>query len=163
MSTDPFSSASAAILLALRAFDGFTALVQPGNLIDMSAASFERFKAQLQASDTPEVIVLQEAFTLQPFGVNSRVASLSQSFQLVVSQDSLKVTPVNALKYAVMVALLQAGPDLGLSGLVRSWHITQGKDDAFPATQWRRGAQRWVSFLTITIAMDLDRASLIGL
>jgi len=162
MTTDPFTAASNAILKALQSCSVFAAIVPPGNLIDMTAASFERFKGQLQASDTPEVVLLQEAFELQPFGGNSRVASLSQSYQLVATHESLRVTPVNALKYAAMAALLRAGPDLGLSGLVRSWEIHQGRDDAFGPPQWRRATQRWVSVMSIVVHMELDRSVLLS-
>jgi hypothetical protein len=74
MTTDPFTSASAAILAALQSFPAFTAIVRAGNLIDPSADSFEQFKGQISSGDTPEVALLPDAFTLQPFGANSMVA-----------------------------------------------------------------------------------------
>jgi hypothetical protein len=69
---------------------------------------------------------------------------------------------VNALKFAAMSALLRAGPDLGLSGLVRTWEITQGKDDPFGQPVWRRSTQRWVSVMSIVVYMQLDRSGLIS-
>jgi hypothetical protein len=162
MPTDPFTSASTAILNALKSSSAFTTIVRAGNLIDLTSDSFEQFKGQLQFGDTPEVALLPQTFELQPFGSNSQVASLSQAYQLVATHDSLQVKPVNALKFAAMVALLQAGPDLGLSGLVRSWEITKGADDAFGHPQWRRSSQRWVSVMSIVVYMELDRSSLIS-
>jgi hypothetical protein len=159
---DPFTSASAAIISAFQSSASFGAIVQPGNLIDMTVANFEKFKGQIQSGDTPEVVLMPEAFTLQPFGANSLVASLSQAYQLIATHDSLRLTSVNALKFAAMSALLAAGPDLGLGGLVRSWEIKQGKDDPFGQTQWRRATQRWVSIMSIWVYMDLNRSTLLS-
>jgi hypothetical protein len=158
---DPFTQASSAIVAALQSCSAFTDLVRPGNLIDVTSEAFENFKSQLQFGDTPEVVLLPEAFTLQPFGSNSRVATLSQTYQIVATHDSLRAQPVNALKYAAMTALLQAGPDLGLGGLVSSWQITQGKDDPFGHPAWRRTTQRWISVMSIIVDMQLDRSIVI--
>ncbi len=161
--TDPFTATSSAILSALTSSPAFSAIVAPGNLIDMSANAFERFKGQLQFSDTPEVVLLSDAFELQPFGTNSKIASISQTFQLISTHASLRTTPMNALKFATMTALLKAGPNLGLCGLIRSWEMRQGRDDAFGHPQWRRGTLRWVSLISITVHMHLDRSHLLAL
>jgi hypothetical protein len=161
--TDPFTSASSAILAALSASSAFSAIAKPGNLIDLSADSFERFKGQLQFGDTPEVVLLPDAFELQPFGVNSKVASLSQTFQLIATHESLRTNTLNALKFAAMTALLKAGPQLGLGGLVRSWEMRQGRDDSLGNSPWRRASQRWVSLISISVYMDLDRSLLLAM
>jgi hypothetical protein len=148
---------------ALRLSKPLGTLVRAGNIVDVSAANFEQFKSQIQTSDTPEIVLLPEAFSLQPFGTNSQVASLSQTFQLVLTQDSLRSGILNAVKFAAMLALLQAGPDLGLGGLIRSWEIRQGKDDPFGQTQWRRGTQRFVSVMSILVNMELDRSQLLSM
>jgi hypothetical protein len=158
---DPFTAASSAIVAALQSCSAFTAIVRAGNLIDVTDSAFENFKSQLQFGDTPEVVLLPEAFELQPFGANSRVASLSQTYQLVATHESLRAQPVNALKFAAMTALLQAGPDLGLGGLVRSWQISQGRDDPFGHPPWRRATQRWISVMSIVVSMELDRSVVI--
>jgi hypothetical protein len=157
---DPFTQIARAILAALQADCGWAALVKPGNVIDMTASTFERFKSQLQPGDVPEVILLQGDFNLQPFGGNSRIATLEQTYALVTTHDSLRVAPVNALKYLTLVALTKAGPSLGLQGLVRGWEITQSADDALGQKQWRRGTQRWVSVLSIRVNMYLPREML---
>jgi hypothetical protein len=154
---DPFTQTSRAILSALRADPGWAALVKPGNVIDMTAYSFERFKTQVSSADLPEAILLQGEFKLKPFGANSRVAEMNQSFGLIVTHDSLRVTPVNCLKYQTLIALAKAGPSLGLDGLVRAWEITDGSDDALGKSQWRRGTQRWVSVLTIRVELFVSR------
>ena len=154
---DPFTTTASAILAALRASAGFTAMVAPGNVIDMTADCFEQFKKQVQPADLPEVILLQGEFVLQPFGTNSRTSDLSQTWQMIVTHDSLRVKPLNALKYQTMVALLKAGSTLGLGGLVRGWEITDGRDDALGQNQWKRGTARWVSVLAITVEMYLMR------
>jgi hypothetical protein len=159
---DPFTQTSQAILGSLLADAGWASMVKPGNVIDMTADSFERFKVQLQPGDVPEVILLQGAFTLKPFGASSRMTEMEQSYQLIVTQDSLRVRPVNHLKFQTLIALAKAGPSLGLEGLIRDWGITQGEDDAEGRKQWRRGTQRWVSVLTIRVSMYVARERLVS-
>jgi hypothetical protein len=157
VNTDPFTAAAQAILCALRASSGFTSIVAAGNLIDMTAQTFEQFKSTLPSADTPEVVLLQDAFELKPFTAGSRAAEIDQTFQLVATHDSLRTGVVNALKYQTLLALARAGPSLGLEGLVRQWSLTGGHDDAFGPKQWRRGTQRWVSILAIEVSMYLPR------
>jgi hypothetical protein len=142
LNTDPFTMAAGAILSALRASSGFTSIVPAGNLIDMTADTFERFKTTLPSGDTPEVVLLQEAFRLLPFTAGSRSAQIEQTFQLITTQDSLRTGPLNSL---------------GLDGLVRQWSLSDGRDDAFGPKQWRRGTERWVSVVAIEVTMYLSR------
>jgi hypothetical protein len=162
-SPDPFTLVARAILAALQGDGGWAALVKPANVIDMTAASFERFKTRLQPADVPEVILLQEEFLLRPFGPSSRLAEMEQAFSLVVTHDSLRVCPVNVLKYQTLVALSKAGASLGLDGLVRSWEITQGNDDATSQKPWKRGTQRWLSILSIRTSLFVTREKLTSL
>jgi hypothetical protein len=157
LNTDPFTMAAGAILSALRASPGFTSIVPAGNLIDMTADTFERFKTTLPSGDTPEVVLLQEAFRLLPFTAGSRSAQIEQTFQLIATQDSLRTGPLNALKYQTLLALAGRGASLGLDGLVRQWSLSDGRDDAFGPKQWRRGTERWVSIVAIEVTMYLSR------
>jgi hypothetical protein len=157
---DPFTQTSRAILESLQADAGWASMVKPGNVVDMTADSFERFKQQLQPGDVPEVILLQGEFKLKPFGANSRMAEMEQSYQLIVTHDSLRVRPVNRLKFQTLIALAAAGPSLGFEGMIRQWEITQGEDDSIGQKQWRRGTQRWVSVLSIRVSMYLARERL---
>jgi hypothetical protein len=157
VNTDPFTASAEAILAALRGSGGFTSIVPAGNLIDMTADTFERFKTTIQSADTPEVVLLQEAFRLEPFTAGSRAAEIDQTFQLITTYDSLLAGPMNALKFQTLLALARAGPSLGLEGLVRQWSITDARDDAFGPKQWRRGTERWVSILAIEVRMYLSR------
>ena len=157
---DPFTQVSRAILAALQADAGWAGMVKPGNVIDMTASSFERFRTQLQSADTPEVILLQEAFALKPFGPSSRIAEMQQAFGLIATHDSLQVCPVNRLKFPTLIALSKAGPSLGFDGLVRQWQISSGEDDALGQKQWRRGTQRWVSILSVHVSMFITREQL---
>lgn len=161
--TDPFTQLSRAILGALQADARWASLVKPGNVVDMTSSAFERFKTQLQPADVPEAILLQDQFKLKPFGASSRIAEMDQGFQLIVTHGSLRVFPVNLLKFQTLIALAKAGPTLGLDGLVRDWQITQGEDDAQGQKQWRRGALRWVSILSIHVNMFISRERLVSL
>jgi hypothetical protein len=159
---DPFTQVCRAILGALRADAAWAALVKPGNVVDMTADSFEQFRSRLEPADVPEVILLQGQFKLQPFGSSSRIAEMEQGFQFIVTHDSLRVRPVNQLKYQTLVALAKSGPTLGLDGLIRGWEITQGEDDALGQKQWRRGTRRWVSVLEVHVSMYVTRETLVA-
>lgn len=159
---DPFTQCARAILSSLQGDPGWAEMVKSGNVVDMTAHSFERFKSQLMPADVPEVILLQGEFRLKPFGASSRIAEMEQSFQLIVTHDSLRVRPVNRLKYQTLVALAKAGPTLGFDGMVRGWEITQGDDDALGQKHWRRGTQRWVSVLAIRVSLYVPRERLIS-
>jgi hypothetical protein len=159
---DPFTQCSRAILSALQENPGWAAMVKPGNVVDMTAHSFEQFKSRLMPADVPEVILLQGEFRLKPFGASSRIAEMEQSFQLIVTHDSLRARPVNFMKYQTLTALAKAGPTLGFDGLVRGWEITQGNDDALGQKHWRRGTQRWVSVLSINVSLYVSREKLLA-
>jgi hypothetical protein len=160
MSIDPFTQISRAILSALQSDPDWSALVKPGNVIDMTSDTFERFKGQLQPADVPEVVLLQGDFHLTPFGPSSRLAEFQQDYHLIVTHDSLCVLPLNQLKFQTLIALSRSGPNFGLQGLVRSWEITQADDDPGGKSPWRRNTTRWVSTLTIRVTLYLIREAL---
>jgi hypothetical protein len=58
---------------------------------------------------------------------------LTQSYRVLFCTDVLRVVPLNQLKYQALIALVQAGPNLGLS-CVSAYHLQGGRDD----TQSRR-------------------------
>jgi len=157
--TDPITQASQAILTALNSNTAVTALIAAGNIIDMTSPQFVNFRTSYQNSDYPLLLLLQKDFDLKPFGVNSTVASINQSFQLLVMHDPTRQPTANAIKFAVMAALLNAGNSLGLDGLVRDFIITSGADDIVPISL-QKPPGRWSSVLVIKVSMDVSRQSL---
>ena len=148
----------------MQADAGWASLVKPGNVVDMTASSFERFKTQLQPADVPEAILLQGEFKLKPFGASSRIAEMEQRFQLILTQRF--ASGLSGESFEISDARLRwrkSGSALGLDGLVRDWQITQGEDDALGQKQWRRGSQRWVSVLAIRVNMFVTRERLTSL
>ncbi len=156
---DPFTRCARAISAALLGAPGFAALVR-GRVVDMTSPQFERFSTDVQPGDLPEVAVVQGAFAMVPFGSNSRVADISQHFDLRMTFDSLWSVPMNAVKYQAFIALLRSGPTLGLDGLVRGWQIVGGRDSPDGQTNWTRGAVRWISILGIQVEMALNAVQL---
>lgn len=138
-------------------------MVRPGNVPDLSDRSFQTFKRQVQPGDLPEVVVVQGAFALQPFGVNSLVSTVRQTFPVIDTFDRMTVTQGNVLKFHALIALLQAGDDLGLRGLVRSWEITGGADDVFGKPDWTRETERLTSVFSVTVQLDLSRRQLLAM
>jgi len=157
---DPITRASQAILSALKSSTAIAALISAGNIIDMTSAQFVNFRSQHQNSDYPLLLLLQKDFELKPFGVNSTVASISQAFQLLVMHDPTRQPTANAIKCAVMAALLNAGSSLGLDGLVRDVQLASGTDDIVP-TSLQKPPGRWSSVLVIKVSMDVSRQSLL--
>ena len=157
-SLDPFTQAARAIVAALQASPGFTAIVRPGNVIDMSAAQFNSLPAQAQAGDLPQVAIIQSTFSISIVGPSSRSSQLTQSFILSTTLDTLNSQPLNALKYQTFLALLKSGADLGLPGLLRTWSLSAGKHDPAGNSAAARASARWTSLLTLTMEMYIDPA-----
>lgn len=135
--------------------------VRPGNLIDMSSATI--LKGSLAPADTSEVVLAQGPFVLKPFGSNSLSGDFQQSYPIIITQDNLALINGNAVKWAVLGALFRMNPnapDLGLYGLVRGWNITDGRDDMFGMSRWKRDSSRLVSLLTINVDFYVPRATL---
>lgn len=144
-------------------------LILPGNFPDMSDPNFQTFKNLIKPSDTPELIMVQGGFLLQPHGLdNTQVANFSQSYPIVVTCQDLTTIQVNPLKLSIMVAAYQAGTSVGPGqneddfGLpyIRTYTITNGADDALSDSLFKRGTLRYISLFTINLYGYIERAAL---
>jgi hypothetical protein len=154
---DPFTAAHQAIFAAFENYAPLAALVLPGNVIDTTDPLFQQFKPAATAADTPQLKILQGDFTLPPFGGNSTTVQLTQTYRVMFCTDVLRVVPLNQLKYLALIALVQAGPNLGLS-CVSAYHLQGGRDDTqSPDTE---KSQRWAAAFTITVQLYLSRRQL---
>lgn len=170
MDPDPFTQVAQAIVAALAGHAGFSALVQPGNLIDPTSATFEDYKADVAPGDLPEALLRPRTFELAAFGPNSRSAAIRQRFDLVITTDALRTTSLHAVKYQALRALATAGDTLGLD-FVRSWLISSGEEHDSPkapgerltgsAAAATRGTRRWVAAMMIDVQMTLSRDDLL--
>jgi hypothetical protein len=160
--TDPFTQTYQAIRAALLAWVPLAAIVKPGNIPDLSAGTFERFKPEVQPGDLPELLLMQGKFQLVPHGRNSMAISANQTFPIVLTFDSLKLPPVNQLKFEVLRAVGSAAPDLGLP-FIGYFDITECVDDAFGRPEWTRKTERWVSLLQVNTVMNFPRNQLLSL
>ncbi|HTW96016.1 MAG TPA: hypothetical protein VMD30_14535 [Tepidisphaeraceae bacterium] len=160
MSTpDPFTAAHQAIFTALQNYAPLTALVAPGNFINITAAQFEQFKPQIASADAPQLRIIQGDFTLPPFGGNSRAVEFSQSYVIQVTIDTLQIVPLNQIKYQIMVALIQAGTQLGLS-FVSGYTLSDSRDSFAQPADLIQKSRRWCAVMTVTVQMFLPRQSL---
>jgi hypothetical protein len=158
---DPFTAAHEAIFAAFQNQPALAALVLPGNFIDTTDPLFQQFKPATQAGDTPQVKILQGEFTLPPFGGSSTTVHFTQSYRVLFTTDVLRVVPLNQLKYQALIALVKAGPTLGLS-CVKGFSVETGRDDMqSPASEAQR-SQRWVAAFTIEVRLYLSRQQLAG-
>ena len=154
VSWDPFTAAHEAIFAALEDFAPLAALVPIGNFIDTTNPLFQQFPPDATASDTPQILILQDQFTLSPFGGNSTTVQFSQSYRVSIRTDVLQVVPLNQVKYQALAALVSAGPNLGLS-CIKSFDVQAGRDD-----MQSQQSQRWAALFTITVHLYLPRQQL---
>jgi hypothetical protein len=154
---DPFTAAHQAIFAALENYAPLAALVLPGNIVDTTNPLFQQFKPGTAAADTPQLKILQGDFTLPPFGGNSTTVQFTQTYRVMICTDVLRVVPLNQVKYLALIALVQAGPNLGLS-CVSGYQVQAGRDDIqSPDTD---KSQRWAAAFTITVQLYLSRRQL---
>ena len=155
---DPFTAAHQAIFAAFKGHPPLAAMVGLGNFVDTTDPLFQQFKPDAQAGDLPRVMVLQDAFTLPPFGGCSTAVEFSQAYRVLFATDVLRVVPLNQLKYQALCALVKAGPDLGLP-FVRAFDVGPGKDESKRPDD---KTQRWTAAFAITVRMYVARRVLAG-
>jgi len=159
--TDPFTVVARAIVAALRARPAFMALVQTGNIVDMTDPAFQQFKENLSAADLPEVIVRQGAFAMKPLGRNSMAGWLGQTYELICVTDFVNSVGLNQINWQAFLALFQSGVDLGATGLVSFWQVLGGADSLVgPSGQDAQGSKRLVSALKIEVEMQVAKTTL---
>jgi hypothetical protein len=151
---DPITAAHQAIFAAFENFPPLAALVPVGNFIDTTNPQFQQFKPDATAADTPELAVLQDQFTLPPFGGNSTTVQFSQSYRVLLRTDTLQIVPLNQVKFQALAALVSAGPNLGLS-CIKGFDVSPGRDSSES-----QQSQQWVAVFTITVHLYLSRQQL---
>jgi hypothetical protein len=164
---DPFTQAYQAIRDAMRNHAGFSSLVKLANWDDFSEFASNNAKGGLMPADAPTASLVMTTFMLRPFGSNSKVSQIEQGFQLVSATDVLKILKINAVKYQTLIALVKAGVDLGLPGLISDWNVTGGQDGTgtveVAGSDTLKGRKGWASILSINTVMTVSRATLLAL
>jgi hypothetical protein len=165
---DPFTRAYQAVWTALNAHAGFTDLVRVNNRNDLTGAAPGTRKGAGQFADFGEVSLVPAGFNASPFGSNSKIADVSQSFQLITSTERITdLVKLNKIKFQTMIALAKAGADLGLTGLCREWNVSGGQDGVgagiVAGIDVTHGKNGLVSLLTIDVQMYMNRAELVAL
>ena len=156
-SWDPFTAAHQAIFAAFQNYAPLAALVLPGNFVDTTDPLFQQFKPGITAGDTPQLKILQDDFTLPPFGGNSTTVQFTQTYRVMICTDVLRVVPLNQVKYLALIALVKAGPTLGLS-CVSGYQVQAGRDDTkSPESEKSR---RWTAAFNISVQLYLSRRQL---
>lgn len=165
---DPFTQAYTAVWTALNAHTGFTAIVRANNRNDLTGAAPGTRNGPAQFADFGEVSLVPAGFNAAPFGSNSKVADISQTFQLITSTERVTdLVKLNRIKFQTMVALAKAGTDLGLTGLCSGWTVSGGQDgigqNLVAGIDVTHGKNGLVSLLTINVNMYMARAALLAL
>lgn len=159
-SLNPFTLVYQAILDTARQSSKMMELITPSNVMDQSDPAWKSFLDTAGPSDFPMLVLLQSSFVLSPFGSNSKISSMNQNYELIMTTDTLNVWDPNDLKFAMFNALGAKGTDLGMPGLVREWEITDSRDSIVDRSDWKYGSDRWQSTMTIVVRMYRSRAEL---
>lgn len=160
---DPFTETYSAIRAAFIAWAplaGDGGLVKPGNLPDYSAK--DPYKSNITPADLPELVLTQSAFRIRPYGRNSLTTTIEQSYPVVMSAHTLKLPPINAVKYELCRALLAAPDKFGLSYIL-DWNISTGSDEVAGNPEAMRGGNMRVSVAQINVEMALPRKTILSL
>lgn len=165
---DPFTQAYDAVWAALSAHTGFTSIVRANNRNNLTGAAPGFRKGAGQFADFGEVSLIPAGFNASPFGSNSKIADLSQSFQLITSTERITdLVKLNRIKFQTMIALAKAGADLGLTSLCSGWTVSGGQEgvgqNLVANVDVTHGKNGLVSLLTITVNMYMARAALLVL
>jgi hypothetical protein len=158
---DPFTRIHQAIWGALAGHPPWAQLVLAGNRQDMTNTLFQQPLADVQAGDLPGAVIWQDEFVMQPLGATGLTADFEQDYTLLLSTDVMSVVPVNQLKFQTAVALLKAGIDLGLGGIVRDWAIRSARDSS--RNKQTNASARWTAALTIGVRFYFPRSTLLAM
>jgi hypothetical protein len=150
---DPFTQAYEPIWTALAARSQWASLFPSGRRGDKDDVS-GRLVEIIKVGNINGLVALDQAqFVMQPFGSNSLVASLQQTFVLSVASASTTIVKINQIKWQTFLALRLAGPHLNLPSIVSSWMIQQAQDRPDPQAQQQPG---YASVLWIVVNMNID-------
>jgi hypothetical protein len=160
---NPITQTYQAIRKVFTDSESLMALIKPANFPDMSATNFEDFRDNTPAGvqDFKEIRLMQGQFLMLPHGRNSLVGTINHSFPIIVTHASLKLIPVNQLKYAMFQALAKAPSDLGLSFL-SMWDMSGGSDDFSSRSPLARGVKRAITIAQINVQLNIPRANLLA-
>jgi hypothetical protein len=160
---DPFTQVWTALRNCFLNNSGIAKLVRIGNFMNAADGQFQVFKQQVSPGDLPEMVLLQRHFILKPFGQNSTISEFEQEYVLIMTQDTIRLVPINQLKLMITAALLNLGPALGLSGLVRQYTVEGGIDKPIGDKDWSRGSTDMVSVMSIHVSIYMGRQQLAAL
>lgn len=162
---DPISHVANTIHDVLMGFADFAAIIQDSNFIRMTNPTTAFLTAAPTPANFPRVFLSQGGNTPYPWGTNSMVTSYMQTYSLIVITTNLVVTPLNAMKWAITRAFLNAGPDLGLSFVKLA---TLGKAVDAPAwpsmttmPYFSYNQPRWVCTIPINVEMYFESTTLL--
>jgi hypothetical protein len=149
-----------AIWTALQAHAPLTDLVAVRNFVDMTADDFDEFPPNTPDDATPEIAIIQGAWTQGPFSTASVGVNRTQSYNVIVTGGGLSPIDMNKAKERFLDALLLKGTHLGLSQPINGTTITgwsvAGNDSLVPvetSTGEDRQAIRSQAVGTVTISM----------
>ncbi len=163
---DPFSVVYGALMSAFTEFAPLTALIRPGNIRRFDADAPFPVKPEIQASDLPELSLLQSDHDEKLWAFNSRGVELTQRYTVILVAMDLRVVPINLIKFNLLRAVFSYDPTgvLRLPRLVRRADPVGGRDAALDGAmqQYTRGVMRWTSVITFRVEMAMSKGDFLS-
>jgi hypothetical protein len=158
---DPLTLVHRQLWSALTGFADWAALVTLTNRIRFDAGEPDPVKAVREATDLPEVGLVEGKFDWQLFDFDASAGNFTHSFQLVATHADLNLIPVNTLRWQTLRALTKVGPYLGLPSLVRKFACRGGAVSA-SAQPGQADLSQWATLVNVDVLFTLSRAQVLA-
>jgi hypothetical protein len=166
---DPITAGYKAVWSILKANGLFKSSIHRMN--DWSDGKLQSPLQGLLPDSVPEVSLVQGRFLLKPFGSNSKIAELEQTYTIVDVTDRLQVADANLIKFAVLAAFRRNSPETltwGGRPFCEQFLLSDGSDGAsgvvlpglIGVPDAARGVNRLVSVVAITLGLYFDADTL---
>lgn len=169
---DPFTQVYQVVANAMRQYPGLVKNeVGDGNglfrtLLDMTAPNFQQTLKAMGAGDSPGLRLGQDVPLLMPYGRNSVIGNWDQNIHFMFTTDTLNLVTLNELIFLFFCALCQLPQDLGLTGMVEKWVMTNSQArfvQPVNAENDATGSLRWSYAVTMKVSCYLNSKTLQGM
>lgn len=164
-SKDPFSRLEEAIWATLVSFAPLTALVNVGNMVNLTGPDDQPFKPSMVGGDVPELLLLQTGGEIKERTSSGR--TWVQRYALGIVSDQLRTnTPqaINPVKWAVFRALSLAEVAGKLPGLpfVTSIDFANFTDSMADPSPIDRKVRGWKTVIEVSANLRFSHAEMIA-
>lgn len=157
---DPRTRAHAALWRAMLVSPIWSAMVRPGNQIDVMVDG--QIRSRIKGGRAPAdytAFDIDQSNATWSFSLNSEVVGITQSYVMGIETGVLEIVPLNRVWWVTMACLVAAGDDLGIGDIVRSVNPRPGTDRAMtnpkPGVTIRAG---YTSVMSVDVELYIDKS-----